>query len=64
MEIHLSDEQAAQLLQTLDFLVDDLDTKIETTDNLAWRGVLRERRDHLDLVRRQLVPPPGVRSTL
>jgi hypothetical protein len=54
MDIHLTDDQAANLRQTLTFIVDDIDTDIQSTNDLEWRGVLRQRRDHLDALRRQL----------
>ncbi len=54
MDIHLTDDEAANLRQTLAFIVDDIDTDIQSTNDLEWRGVLRQRRDHLDYLRRQL----------
>ena len=54
MDIHLTDDEAANLRQTLTFIVDDIDTDIQSTSDLEWRGVLRQRRDHLDALRRQL----------
>lgn len=54
MEIHLTDAEAVALRQTLAFIVDDIDTDIESTDDVEWRAVLRDRRGHLDCLRRQL----------
>ena len=54
MDIHLTDDEAANLRQTLAFIVDDIDTDIQSTNDLEWRGVLRQRRDHLDYLRREL----------
>jgi len=54
MDIHLTDDEAANLRRTLNFIVDDIDTDISSTSDLEWRGVLRQRRDHLECLRRQL----------
>jgi hypothetical protein len=44
MDIHLTDEQADELRETIDGALDDLSTEIAATDNPSYRALLNRRR--------------------
>jgi hypothetical protein len=54
MEIRLDDSQVTELRQLLSGALSELSSEIANTDNAEYRRTLRERREHLERLRRQL----------
>lgn len=54
MELHLNDEQARELHRLLTEALGDLSSEIADTDNPAFQRTLRDRREQLESIQRQL----------
>jgi hypothetical protein len=62
MQLFLDGDQVDELRDLLQGAVADLSHEIADTDNWEYRKRLRQRRDRLEAVRRQLFAIPVIRS--
>jgi hypothetical protein len=62
MQLFLDGDQVGELRDLLQGAVADLSHEIADTDNWEYRKRLRQRRDRLEAVRRQLFAIPVIRS--
>jgi hypothetical protein len=62
MQLFLDGDQVGELRDLLQGAVADLSHEIADTDNWEYRKRLRQRRDRLEAVRRQLFAIPVIRN--
>ncbi|MFP3900356.1 MAG: hypothetical protein ACLFXM_05850 [Acidimicrobiia bacterium] len=54
MDLALTDEDAELLREILDTVLGDLSYEISNTDNASYRSQLRDRRERIEAIRRQV----------
>lgn len=54
MDLALTDEDAELLREILDTVLRDLSYEISNTDNASYRSQLRDRRERIEAIRRQV----------
>jgi hypothetical protein len=64
MQLLLRNDEAVELHDLLRGALADLSHEIADTDSWEYRKVLRQRRDRLEAVRRQLSPAAAIGNTL
>jgi hypothetical protein len=63
MQLLLRNDEAVELHDLLRGALADLSHEIADTDSWEYRKVLRQRRDRLEAVRRQLSPTAAIGNT-